>query len=163
MTQENSYTTTNIEQVRHKSKSSANQRYARLKKYVDEPVWVIASYAAPPDNRANYIVVTATFLQLILWNVNGLERLKPFISIHNRYVLLTSGTHFAEKIRLKLSKYACHTNHQAANAQGGIALVIKICIRHQVAWSIFLYKNAQNPFATTRYKYARTSDSLYLK
>jgi hypothetical protein len=37
------------------------------------------------------------------------------------------------------------------------------CKLDKLAWSIVLYKDAQNPFATKRYKYARTSASLYLE
>jgi hypothetical protein len=37
------------------------------------------------------------------------------------------------------------------------------CKLDKLAWSFFLYKDAQNPFATTRYKYTRTSASLYLE
>jgi hypothetical protein len=37
------------------------------------------------------------------------------------------------------------------------------CKLGKLALSIFLYKYAQNPFATTRYKYASTSDSLFLE
>jgi hypothetical protein len=33
----------------------------------------------------------------------------------------------------------------------------------QAAWSIFLYKDAHNPFTTTWYKYSWTSASLYLE
>jgi exonuclease III len=43
----------------------------------------------------------AKFLQLALWNANGLtqltEELKTFISIHNVDVMLISETHFTEK------------------------------------------------------------------
>jgi hypothetical protein len=43
----------------------------------------------------------AKFLQLALWNANGLtqhtEELKTFISIHNIDVMLISETHFTEK------------------------------------------------------------------
>jgi exonuclease III len=43
----------------------------------------------------------AKFLQLALWNVNGLsqhtEELKTFISIHNVDVMLLSEMHFTEK------------------------------------------------------------------
>jgi hypothetical protein len=51
----------------------------------------------------------AKFLQLALWNANGLtqhtEELKTFISIHNIDVMLISETHFTEKGYLKLPKY----------------------------------------------------------
>jgi exonuclease III len=43
----------------------------------------------------------AKFLQLALWNANGLtqhtEELETFISIHNIDVMLISETHFTEK------------------------------------------------------------------
>jgi hypothetical protein len=48
----------------------------------------------------------AKFLQLALWNANGLaqhtEELKTFISIHNIDIMLISERHFTEKIYLKL-------------------------------------------------------------
>jgi hypothetical protein len=58
----------------------------------------------------------AKFLQLALWNTNGLtqhtEELKTFISIHNNDVMLTSKKHFTEKGYLKLPNYTVyHTNH----------------------------------------------------
>jgi hypothetical protein len=51
----------------------------------------------------------AKFLQLTLWNANGLiqhtEELKTFISINNTDIMLISETHFTEKNYLKLPKY----------------------------------------------------------
>jgi exonuclease III len=72
----------------------------------------------------------AKFLQLTLWNVNGLtqhiEQLKTFISIHNIDVMLISETHFTEKSYLKLPNYTVyHTNHPA-----GTATIIKNSIKH---------------------------------
>jgi hypothetical protein len=70
------------------------------------------------------------FLQLALWNANGLtqntEELKTFISIHNTDIMLTSEMHFTEKSYLKLSNYAVyHTNYP-----GGTAIIIKNTIKH---------------------------------
>jgi hypothetical protein len=72
----------------------------------------------------------AKFLQLALWNTNGLtqhiEGLKTFTSIHNIDVMLISETHFTEKSYLKLSNYTVyHTNHPAGTARGGTAIIIK--------------------------------------
>jgi hypothetical protein len=54
----------------------------------------------------------AKFLQLALWNANGLtqhtEELKTFISIHNIDVMLISEMHFTEKSYLKLPNYAVY-------------------------------------------------------
>jgi hypothetical protein len=51
----------------------------------------------------------AKFLQLALWNTNGLtqhtEELQMFISIHNIDVMLIAETYFTEKGYLKLPKY----------------------------------------------------------
>jgi hypothetical protein len=63
----------------------------------------------------------AKFLQLALWNTNGLsqhtEELKTFISIHSIDFMLISKMHFTEKSYLKLPNYtAYHTNHPAGNA-----------------------------------------------
>jgi hypothetical protein len=72
----------------------------------------------------------AKFLQLSLWNANGLtqhtEELETFISIHNIDVMLISETHFSEKSYLKLPNYTVyHTNHPARTA-----IIIKNSIRH---------------------------------
>jgi exonuclease III len=72
----------------------------------------------------------AKFLQLALWNANGLkqhaEELKTFISIHNIDVMLISETHFTEKIYLKHPNYAVyHTNHPAGTALSESAIIIK--------------------------------------
>jgi hypothetical protein len=79
----------------------------------------------------------AKFLQLALWNANGLtrhiEELKTFISIHNIDVMLISETHFIEKSYLKFPNYAVyHTNHPAGTARGGTAIIIiiKNTIKH---------------------------------
>jgi hypothetical protein len=75
------------------------------------------------------------FLQLALWNANGLtqhiEKLKTFISIHNIDIMLVSETHFTEKSYLKLPNYAVyHTSHPAGTARGGTAILIKNTIKH---------------------------------
>jgi hypothetical protein len=48
----------------------------------------------------------AKFLQLALWNANGLtqhaEELKTFISVHKIDAMLISATHFTDKSYLKL-------------------------------------------------------------
>jgi hypothetical protein len=60
-----------------------------------------------------------------------IEELKTFISIHNIDVKLISETHFTEKNYLKLPNYTVHhTNHPAATAQGGTAIIIKNSIKH---------------------------------
>jgi hypothetical protein len=77
----------------------------------------------------------AKFLQIALWNTNGLsqhtEELKTFISIHNIGVMLNSKTHFTEKSYLKLSDYTdYHMNHPARTARGGTAIITKNCIKY---------------------------------
>jgi hypothetical protein len=77
----------------------------------------------------------AKFLQLALWNANGLtqhtEELKTCISIHNTAVMLISEMHFTEKSYLRLPNYAVyHTNHPAGTAQGRTAIIIKNTIKH---------------------------------
>jgi exonuclease III len=79
----------------------------------------------------------AKFLQLALWNANGLtqhiEELKMFICNHNTDVMLFSETHFTDKGYLKLPKYTVyHTNHPAATARGGTAIIIKTTITHHL-------------------------------
>jgi hypothetical protein len=76
----------------------------------------------------------AKFLQLALWNANGLtqhiEERETFISIHNIDVMLITKTHFTEKSSLKLPNYTVyHTNHPA-----GTAIIIKSTIKkhHQL-------------------------------
>jgi hypothetical protein len=71
----------------------------------------------------------AKFLQLALWNANGLtqhtEELKTFISIHNIDVMLISETHFTDNSYLKLANYTVyHTNHPTGTAGGGTAIII---------------------------------------
>jgi hypothetical protein len=58
----------------------------------------------------------ATFLQLALWNTNGLakhaDKLQTFLAIRNIDIMLLSETHFTQKSYLKLSHYTIyHTNH----------------------------------------------------
>jgi exonuclease III len=77
----------------------------------------------------------AKFLQLTLWNANGLtqhiEELKTFISIHNIDVMLISETRFTEKSYLKLPNYTVyHTNHPAGTARGATAIIMKHSIKH---------------------------------
>jgi hypothetical protein len=72
----------------------------------------------------------AKFLQLALWNANGVtqhtEELKTFTSIHNIDIMLISETQFTEKSYLKFPNYAVHhTNHPA-----GTALIVKNTIKH---------------------------------
>jgi hypothetical protein len=74
----------------------------------------------------------ARFLQLALWNANGLtqhtEELKAFISIHNIDVMLISETHFTEKSYLKLPNYTVyHMNYPTGTA---IIIIIKNTIKH---------------------------------
>jgi hypothetical protein len=73
---------------------------------------------------------TIKFLQLALWNVNGLtqhiEELKTFISIYNIGIMLISETHFTETSCLKLPDYTVyHSNHPAVIARGVTAIRIK--------------------------------------
>jgi exonuclease III len=72
----------------------------------------------------------AKFLQLALWNANGLnhhaDELQTFLAIRNIYIVLLSETHFTQKSYLKLPHYAVyHTNHAAGTAIGGTAIIIK--------------------------------------
>jgi hypothetical protein len=52
----------------------------------------------------------AKILKLAVWNANGLrqnaEELKMFISSHNIEDMLISGTYFAGKRYLKITKYS---------------------------------------------------------
>jgi hypothetical protein len=77
----------------------------------------------------------AKFLQLALWNANGLtqyiEELKIFISHHNIDVMLISEMHFTDKSYLKLPKYIVyHANHPAGTAYGRTARIIITTIKH---------------------------------
>jgi exonuclease III len=77
----------------------------------------------------------AKFIQLALWNVNGLsehtEELKTFISIHNIDIMLISEMHFTEKSYLKLPNNTTnYINHPAGTAQGGTTMIMKNCIKH---------------------------------
>jgi exonuclease III len=78
----------------------------------------------------------AKFLQLALWNTNGLtqhtKELETFISIHNIDIMLILETHFTEKSCLKLSNYAVHHTNHPATARGGTAIIIKNTIKHQL-------------------------------
>jgi hypothetical protein len=72
----------------------------------------------------------AKFLQLSMWNANGLtkhtEELKTFIFINFIDVMLISETHLTEKNYLKLPRYTVyHTNHPAGTARGGNARIQK--------------------------------------
>jgi hypothetical protein len=70
----------------------------------------------------------APFLQLALWNANGLhqhaEELKTFISLRNIDIMLISETYFTDKCYLRLP------NHPAGTARGGSAIIIKRSIKH---------------------------------
>jgi hypothetical protein len=77
----------------------------------------------------------AKFLQLALWNANGLtqhtEELKMFISHHNIDVMLMSEMHFKDKSYLKLPKYTVyHINHPAGTARRVTAIIAKTTIKH---------------------------------
>jgi hypothetical protein len=77
----------------------------------------------------------APFLQLVLWNANGLhqhaEELKTFLSLRNIDIMLISETHFTDKRYLRLSNYtAYHSNHPAETARGGSSIIIKRSIKH---------------------------------
>jgi hypothetical protein len=77
----------------------------------------------------------AKFLQLALWNANGLtqhiEELKRFIYIHNIDVMLISETHITEKSYLKLPNHTVYrTNHPAGTARNRTAIIIKNSIKY---------------------------------
>jgi hypothetical protein len=70
----------------------------------------------------------AKFLQLALWNANGLSQqtkgLQTFISIHNIDVMLISETYFIERSYLKIPNYtAFHMNHIDGTARGSTAII----------------------------------------
>jgi exonuclease III len=72
----------------------------------------------------------AKFIQLTLWNANGLtqhtEELKIFISHHKIDVMLISETHLTDISYLKLPKYTVLShNHPARTTRGGTAIIIK--------------------------------------
>jgi hypothetical protein len=71
----------------------------------------------------------AKFLQLALWNANGLahhaDELQTFLALRNIDIMLLFETHFTQKSYLKLSHYRIyHTNHPAGTARGGTAIII---------------------------------------
>jgi hypothetical protein len=77
----------------------------------------------------------ANFLQLALWNANGLthhaNELQSFLAIHNIDAMLLSETHFTQRSYLRIPHYAIyHTNHPAGTARGGTAIIIKNTIKH---------------------------------
>jgi hypothetical protein len=77
----------------------------------------------------------AKFLQLALWNANGLiqytEELKTFNFIHNIDVMLISETHFTEKSYLKLPNYTVYyMNHPAEASRCRTAIIIQYFIKH---------------------------------
>jgi hypothetical protein len=79
----------------------------------------------------------AKFLQLALWNANGLtqykEELKMFISHHNIDAMPISEIDFTDKSYLKPPKYTVyHTNNPAGTARGGAAVIIKTTIKHHL-------------------------------
>jgi exonuclease III len=79
----------------------------------------------------------AKFLQLDLWNSNGLTQhkgeLKMFMSHHNMDVMLISEMYFTDKSYLKFSKYTVYyTNHPARTSRKGTAIIIKTTIKHHM-------------------------------
>jgi exonuclease III len=77
----------------------------------------------------------AQFLQLALWNANGLhqhaEKLKTFISLRNIDIMLISETHFTDKNYLRLPNCTVyHSNHPAGTARGGSAIIVKHSIKY---------------------------------
>jgi exonuclease III len=77
----------------------------------------------------------ASFLQLALWNANGLahhaDELQTFLAVRNIDIMLLSETLFTQKSCLKLSHYTIyHTNHPAGTARGGTAIIIKTTTKH---------------------------------
>jgi hypothetical protein len=65
------------------------------------------------------------FLQLAVWNANGLIQHKDELQI------LFSETHFTEKIHIRIPQYTVHhTNHPAGTARGGTTIIIKNSIQH---------------------------------
>jgi hypothetical protein len=77
----------------------------------------------------------ATFLQLALWNANGLhhhtEELKTFLSLRNIDTMLISETHFTDKSHLRIPNYAVyHSIHPNWTARDGSAIIIKRSIKH---------------------------------
>jgi hypothetical protein len=79
----------------------------------------------------------ATFLQLALWNANGLhhhaEELETFLSLRNIDIMLISETHFTDKSHLRIPNYAVyHSNHPNGTARGGSAIIIKRSIKHRL-------------------------------
>jgi hypothetical protein len=89
------------------------------------------------------------FLQLALWNANGMtrhtEELKTLISIHDIDVMLISQTHFTEKTYLKLPNYAVyHTSHPAGTARGSTAMIVKHSIKHHLLRIFQTYTRNRN-------------------
>jgi hypothetical protein len=70
-----------------------------------------------------------TFLQLALWNANGLAQheleLQSFLSSSNIDMIL-SETHFAQNSYMRIPNYTLyHTTHPAGTARGGTAIILK--------------------------------------
>jgi hypothetical protein len=77
----------------------------------------------------------AKFLQLAVWNANGLtqhkEELKICLSIYDIGVMLISETHFTEINFIRIPHYIVYrTNNPAGTARGGTAILIKSSIQH---------------------------------
>jgi hypothetical protein len=77
----------------------------------------------------------ATFLQLALWNANGLhhhtEELKTYLSLRNIEIMLISETHFTDKSHIRIPNYTVyHSNHPNGTAIDGSAIIIKRSIKH---------------------------------
>jgi exonuclease III len=77
------------------------------------------------------------YLQIALWNANGLSRhrheVQMFLFSHNIDVLLISETHCTTKNYFRLPHYTTyHTNHPSGYARGGSAIIIKNSIKHNL-------------------------------
>jgi hypothetical protein len=77
----------------------------------------------------------ATFLQLALWNANGLAQhaleLQTFLASRNIHIMLLSETHFTQNSYLRIPHYTIyHTIHPAGTTRGGTAVIIQNTIKH---------------------------------
>jgi hypothetical protein len=86
----------------------------------------------------------AFFLQLALWNANGLshhaDELQTFLASRHIDIMLLSETHFTHKSYLRIPHYTVyHTSHPAGTARDGTAIIIKNTISHHPS-VVIIYK-----------------------
>jgi hypothetical protein len=77
------------------------QCHTGIKRHGEESFRTTGNNAQPSHNSAGQTEIMAKFLQLTIWNADGLtqhkEGLKMFLSIYDIDVMLVLETHFTEK------------------------------------------------------------------